>query len=438
MHFIDVMYTFITLIAGDALAKLQKLQQQMSNKNGTLFNAAKWMRDDATHCKSQHKNEDISISHESALQMIPHSFFNFCCAMIDGNICDAPLKATERVSVTKNTEQKAVIMAQQMLHHVTPINTPLSVGTSYYLYNRTRSKSLITLCNKLHVGISYDTLHRQLTSQCEEIIMKIEEEGVYIPQNINLNTRYPPVYPIDNLDWTKKTIEGGSFNATTSMIIQNLYEEDEQVNVSYNLSLQSSKHRTPTSTVNFDKTNFFVTPAERKRSKSLEGISSLDNLNTKGDDFADNLLLLWQLGRLQESNLWDTDDSHALPNFSAFCARMSQKQPASVLGYLPLIPESPTKAAVLKGVMENIGKINSTLGHEWTVIAGDQATYELASAIRKKEPAFKKVLLLLGGFHLAFNYLRAICKIIRDAGGEKLMNLAGLFSEGTARKAFGE
>lgn len=63
-----------------------------------------------------------------------------------------------------------------------------------------------------------------------------------------------------------------------------------------------------------------------------------------------------------------------------------------------------------------------TLGDTWTVITGDQAIYELAAAIRDRhKDEFPKVVLLFGGFHQAHNYLKAICKILRDSGVEELL-----------------
>ena len=44
----------------------------------------------------------------------------------------------------------------------------------------------------------------------------------------------------------------------------------------------------------------------------------------------------------------------------------------------------------------------------------------------------------LGGFHQAHNYIKSICKIIREAGAEDLLVAAGVCQEGTARKIFGE
>ena len=46
--------------------------------------------------------------------------------------------------------------------------------------------------------------------------------------------------------------------------------------------------------------------------------------------------------------------------------------------------------------------------------------------------------MLLGGFHQAHNYVKAIYKIIRDSGAEDLLMTAGLCQKGTANKMFGD
>ena len=48
------------------------------------------------------------------------------------------------------------------------------------------------------------------------------------------------------------------------------------------------------------------------------------------------------------------------------------------------------------------------------------------------------MVLLLGGFHQAHNYMKAIMKIMNDSGAVQLIVTAGLCSEETARKIFGE
>ncbi|KAK5916164.1 hypothetical protein CesoFtcFv8_001687 [Champsocephalus esox] len=133
------------------------------------------------------------------------------------------------------------------------------------------------------------------------------------------------------------------------------------------------------------------------------------------------------------------DAEVGLPGFSAFCADLHPHIPASIIGYLPLIPASLTGPAVLKEEMKWLIKTSHALGDKYTIITGDQATYELAVAIKDKHrDEFCNVVLLLGGFHQAHNYMKAVCKIIRDAGAEGILVAAGLCQEGTAKKMFGE
>jgi len=65
--------------------------------------------------------------------------------------------------------------------------------------------------------------------------------------------------------------------------------------------------------------------------------------------------------------------------------------------------------------------------------------YELAVVIRDKHgEVFSNVVLLLGGFHQAQNYVKAIYKIIRESGAEDLLVTASLCLKGTGNKMFGE
>ena len=58
---------------------------------------------------------------------------------------------------------------------------------------------------------------------------------------------------------------------------------------------------------------------------------------------------------------------------------------SSKIAYLPLIPLSPTYSAVLEEKMIRIATTTATLGNKYTIIPGDQATYEIALAIRNKD-----------------------------------------------------
>ncbi|KAK1874950.1 2-C-methyl-D-erythritol 4-phosphate cytidylyltransferase [Dissostichus eleginoides] len=284
-------------------------------------------------------------------------------------------------------------------------------------------------------------MQRQLTAQSEKVMQQVETEGVYVPETMMKNSEIPHVFAMDNLDWKMKTLEGGSFNATTAIIIENQKIVRVQEGARFTTST-SDRKKTLSDVTDLPAPMCHVSAKDRQRSRSLEHIEKLESLDTSSDGTAEDLLLMWRLARMvTTSELLDAppDAESGLPGFSAFCADLHPHRPASIIGYLPLIPASPTDPAVLKEEMKRLVKTSHALGDKYTIITGDQATYELAVAIRDKHrDEFCNVVLLLGGFHQAHNYMKAVCKIIREAGAEDILVAAGLCQEGTAKKMFGE
>ena len=72
---------------------------------------------------------------------------------------------------------------------------------------------------------------------------------------------------------------------------------------------------------------------------------------TLSDNTAEDLLLVWRRARMvTTSQLLDNSagTEARLPGFSAFCADFHPHRQGSIIGYLPLIPASPTDLAVLE------------------------------------------------------------------------------------------
>lgn len=212
---------------GDALEKLRRLEaDHMDEKYHALRQAAKILRADCVNCKRQTREKhSTEISFTSANDMVPDSLFNFTAMLLNDKIPE--LSEDGRVIVDQPTAEKAIIMSQHILQHVSGVPTPLGIATAYHIFNQTRSKSLIMLSNRLGLGISYERLQRQLTAQSEKVMQQVETDGVYVPEIMTKNCKIPHVFAMDNLDWKKKTLEGGSFNATTAIIIEN--QEIERV-----------------------------------------------------------------------------------------------------------------------------------------------------------------------------------------------------------------
>ena len=73
---------------------------------------------------------------------------------------------------------------------------------------------------------------------------------------------------------------------------------------------------------------------------------------------------------------------------------------------------------------------SATLGNKYTILTGDQATYELGLAIRNIDAHIFATCFIVRGFHLVHNYMKAI--------SEEILVNAGLNIEGTAKKICGE
>ena len=429
---------------GEAMSKLSEVEDmsESEKQSHVLKEAAKLIREDCKKMKSDSRFKQVNeISLEACDSIVPDSLYNLLALLINDK-ADIPEGDMKRVKVDQMKHERILISAQQILQNFFGIKTPLSVAVTYHIYNQTRSKALIMLANRLGLGISYDILQRDLTALTIQIKDKITNDGVYIPDN--MSQTHDHVFAMDNLDWKNKTLEGGSFHATTAIIIeQGNASDDEPVTCTIPKCAPTRRKSTPSDqSENSNMSLCIISDHEKRKSRALSDIESLESLQTVCDDSAWDALLIWRLGRFQSSSriLSSTPVENLIfPGFSAFCAQCFSYERHSNIGYLTLLPHSPTDPKVLKEEMVRLVKISHALGDRYTIITGDQLTYELSTAIRSKyQEDFANVILLLGGFHTAHNFIKALCKIMRDAGAEEILVKAGLFTDGTVKKVFGE
>ena len=139
-----------------------------------------------------------------------------------------------------------------------------------------------------------------------------------------------------------------------------------------------------------------------------------------GDQSGHNLLQIWSLSRIVPTKIIDVntyDDSMVnIPSFSVMCSVRAQKQKANNIGYLPLIPSSPTNPGVVKKALLQMQCLADKVGMSHTIVNCDLAVYEIAYTLRKEySQEFSNVILQLGGFYRCYNFIHAIAKIIRVA-----------------------
>ena len=131
-------------------------------------------------------------------------------------------------------------------------------------------------------------------------------------------------------------------------------------------------------------------------------------------------------------------DAQIIPAWSAFNAAVSQPPPCSTLGYLPVIPSSPTELATVHEAMERSCALAKALRQEHVIITMDQAVYCKAQEIRWKHPEkFRNVVLRMGAFHTANTFLAVLGKRFGDAGLQDIMVESGVVAAGSVDAVLG-
>ena len=180
-----------------------------------LQQAAHILHKAAKNCKQSDTDTSttMNISEEAAFDMIPKVLIMFVTTMVTGG----KYKENEGIkNMSQEIKSKVLNICQQILYGISKIPTPLSLGTAFYLYNETRSKSLIKLMNHMNNSVSYDTFQRFLTTICEQVMASEREAGVFVPPAIR-GCEFIH-FAMDNADWHERTPDGSTFHCMTTNV----------------------------------------------------------------------------------------------------------------------------------------------------------------------------------------------------------------------------
>ena len=83
----------------------------------------------------------------------------------------------------------------------------------------------------------------------------------------------------------------------------------------------------------------------------------------------------------------------------------------SVMGYCPMLPANSVEYSTIYTVITILQKKMERLSQENSVITFDESIYAEAKEIQWRRPdEFKKLIIRMGGFHIALNFLSVIGK----------------------------
>lgn len=121
-------------------------------------------------------------------------------------------------------------------------------------------------------------------------------------------------------------------------------------------------------------------------------------------------------------------------SWSAFNAVAFHIKPCiTEIGYCPMITASPAEYSVVYTVMKQVQFMMAILGNQYSVIMFDLAIYVKAKEIQQRNHnEFSNIVIRLGGFHIALNYLAVLGKCFQDSGIEDLLIESGLYGPSSA------
>ena len=206
-----------------------------------------------------------------------------------------------------------------------------------------------------------------------------------------------------------------------------------------NLTTTKATKRSLQKVQSFSLEPHFISLSERRKARTLERITPADLLG-KHDSSLQQLNMAWQLCCSMPTKILDLEIDQC-PNWNTFFTKLSPKMPATIIEYGPMIPSSPTDPSVVHQGLQYAVELATKIGMKYTVVTADQALYEIAYGLREKAPpddeTYKNLILMLGQFHLAVNYMGAVGKIMRNSGAEDILVQSGTCKLGTANKIFG-
>ena len=140
---------------------------------------------------------------------------------------------------------------------------------------------------------------------------------------------------------------------------------------------------------------------------------------------------IWMISRLQspDSAMLGQDGVQQTPSWTAFNALLKRDAVIrpSVVGYLPVPASSPTELSTVFMLLQRSIAVADQLQQSDVVVVLDQAVYaKAAEIIWKHHNIFSRVVLRMGGFHIAMIFLAVIGKRFGDAGLQDVLIESGI------------
>lgn len=304
--------------------------------------------------------------------------------------------------------------------------TPKHVGLASTVHHATRSKSLVQLLNAAGHCASYETVEKTDTSIAKnELERWTENGGLVVPSNLEYGkfTQFAG----DNINISVETLDGkGMFNATQYAAFQ--YGAQESNALNGNREIGSQRSFGPSLPPEFHET-LSSGYTEKKRPAPIFPLFSTDWFESTNEclEGAKAKDLAWLLCRNSNS------EAQQIPSWTGFNHVVSTfESEITTVGHMPIIPAPADEMDTVYTVLARCKAISRKLGQTYTVITFDQALYCRAKeVVWCKKDEFENVIIRLGGFHTAMNFMKAIGQHMDSSGLRDVWIESGVYGENT-------
>lgn len=418
----------------DQLGSLTSLTQpdHTYKDNIELFNCAMQLRGSITSMANTFPSvpQPSDITRDNV--NVPTALYNFLSWLLMGPESSS-ISMSSRTATRPDIERRVLSLAQDIIFAVSHgrILTPKHVALPLTVRHLTRSEQVVTLLNRFGHGISDSKLSEIETAMAERALQN-GESSTYIPENIDRSSAASAViFCWDNNDLAEETLSGaGTTHCTNGIIIQR------------QLSARPFAVATPLPGSNSESVPTTKSSRSRQRSikappvkelaynagkragvpLSLNAPASTSLEESEREKRAKNTDLLWLLLRMskKQSHFGRSVDAHqrvpAWSGFNASCVGATTP-PTSTVGYLEVIPSSPTELSTVYELLQRSSRIAQQLQQDHCIITLDQAVYAKAiEIVWKKEAEFKNIVLRMGAFHICTMFLAVLGNRFGDAG----------------------
>ena len=309
------------------------------------------------------------------------------------------------------------------------MKTPKHIALPLTLKHITGSTQAVTLLNRFGHGMSESQLLECETAMAERQIQQQNAGVAIVPSNIRSSGFV--TFCWDNNDINEETPSGsGTTHCTNGIVVQRQCPSTAACAeyVSGTMYCVPNRHRRSFNPLADPQIEY-----NAGRRQAPLPISVLnEQLTVKTGILPVDADFAWILARLLQvdsQNVGQISERQQTPGWSGFNSLLHRHDEIrhSAIGYLPIIPTSPTQLSTVYLLLQRSIAVADELKQESVVIVCDQAIYSKAQEIVcKHRDQFSRVVLRMGGFDIALTFLAVIGKRFGDAGLSDIMVESGI------------